>query len=735
MYCRKCGKKLFDDDRFCSACGTKVLQETNFVNISDEEVVYNNVLSQDKEPMHFQWKPGSVDTNKKEQQAKHGQKSAQHHQEILESNIAGKKSDTEFVWNLHDFSNLEPKKTQDIQFNWKDEEIILKKEPLIKEIEEAKEAKEFSVEGIVSDSLFGNEKQNLELENEILKECATKKAQDQVDKIDMFYTFNKKNEEFQQLLDKEYDKIRKGRQEHSANSIGQQQPMGAAIANHQTLGSLEEDRAEMPSEAEEKTNLLIDVKAKTQNEVQSEKLAQDENEVRPEKPAQGKNEVQLEKPAQSENQVPFENKSDAKNTLLENDEILKRFDTIELQKDILGIDKEEPFSRTDALNSLFGPKINVISEVNKAPNDIESTQTENFVPSFKLKQQENSITEKSGQDNLTDQIANREDLEQENSAYVELNPKQNVAKPQYIPPRGEEPQKEGTQTRIFRSNDSNNNNHSIYNKWNYDEPKGKGLIWKIILGIIIFLFVIEGAILAIKIYAPDSALSTFLTEKFSASYQWILGQDDKKQDENDNNDQLASVTTESAINMENESGSNEVSTKPATDKAALIACQLGNNKNIKEVKANSQLSYNPTKDYGFEDINKSQPIQNNLWYQKPDGSPVYYDHSVVGSLIAFDSMWIDYVNKNDKSVIALTKEGEMAYKNALSFGEKTGKFNETFESLEIGEIRLTEKGFCVWAHEKIQIESKGKVTSKEYNWVYYLEPIEQQMKIVSYYAF
>ena len=173
---------------------------------------------------------------------------------------------------------------------------------------------------------------------------------------------------------------------------------------------------------------------------------------------------------------------------------------------------------------------------------------------------------------------------------------------------------------------------------------------------------------------------------------------------------------------------------PTADKNVLVTSQLGNNTNIQQVKANDALAWQQGKNYGIADLNNSKPIENNVWQTPENGEPVYFDQSVVGTVIAFDSQWIDYVNSGNKNVLELLKKDSEAYRKTANFS-RIGKIKETFKLLEIGEIRQGADGFYVWAHEEIQVTENGKATDKKFNWIYYLEPQDGKMKIVNYYRF
>lgn len=145
------------------------------------------------------------------------------------------------------------------------------------------------------------------------------------------------------------------------------------------------------------------------------------------------------------------------------------------------------------------------------------------------------------------------------------------------------------------------------------------------------------------------------------------------------------------------------------------------NVNIKEIRINPGLAYVSGQNYGIADINKSLPVTEDTT-------------EVINTVVAYDSKWIDYVNKGDKGVIELTAPGSQAQLNTLSF-TKVGKITETFLSLEIGEIRKGVKGYYVWVQEKIQIEENSMTTTKTFAWIYQVAPYEGEMKIVNYFSY
>jgi len=274
-----------------------------------------------------------------------------------------------------------------------------------------------------------------------------------------------------------------------------------------------------------------------------------------------------------------------------------------------------------------------------------------------------------------------------------------------------------------------------------------GQILLIILAVILF---VEIAILGIRYFAPESAASKAIsnaqTQIFNTVAGWTEGIKDLFSGNDSNEDKEKTGENEDEANPDQGEQTSEEDPddvvienpapdpNPVADKNALVSSQMGNNSNIKQVRSNEALAYQAGKDYGLADINNSKPITNNIWKTPENAEPVYYDKSVVGTVIAFDSRWIDYVNEGDKSVFELLKKDSKAYQNAVNFS-KIGKIKETFNLLEIGEIRQGSKGYYIWVHEELQIVESGKTTDKKYNWIYYLEPTDGKMQIVNYFKF
>ena len=240
-----------------------------------------------------------------------------------------------------------------------------------------------------------------------------------------------------------------------------------------------------------------------------------------------------------------------------------------------------------------------------------------------------------------------------------------------------------------------------------EEPKRKGSFFaRFLLVLLILLIILEGAFMGFKYYMPDNPYFKIVDNKVTQAVltveSWF---------------QVKGPATETP-KAEEPVIEESVAKEPVVEEPANL---FPENKNIKEISMNPDLVYVSGKDYGTADINKSLPALEST-------------DQVIDTIVEYDSKWIDYVNSGDKGVLALTAPGSQAEKNAQTF-TKAGKIKETFNSLEIGEVRKGTKGYYIWVREEIEILENNVNTTKVYNWIYQLTPVENQMKIVNYFSY
>ena len=162
MYCRNCGKELLDNDNFCPVCGTKVEKKTQ--ESENREIVFD---------------PNTVPETKE---------------------------NFDFKWDLGDF-NRQQRKTEDAaNFDWGDLLGVKKERTVNDRISEASRLPGKNYEPI-SDFVF---------DPSGAAQPAERKAADKFgSREDDFYTFSKKNAEFQELLNKEHERVKKAKEERA----------------------------------------------------------------------------------------------------------------------------------------------------------------------------------------------------------------------------------------------------------------------------------------------------------------------------------------------------------------------------------------------------------------------------------------------------------------------------------------------------------------------------------------
>lgn len=165
MYCKNCGKPYTTSDKFCSNCGAKIEAEPEI----KEEKTAAAPADAEKPKRRFH-----ID---------------------------------DFNWDLDGYPT-DNKKTEDVDFNWAS-------------VMEEKQRKIFDTAPRHAETKAPEEPAaQTSLEDEIFADMGTLEADTasgaisgktgRAEKVDKFYTFNKKNEELQALLEQEYERIKSG---------------------------------------------------------------------------------------------------------------------------------------------------------------------------------------------------------------------------------------------------------------------------------------------------------------------------------------------------------------------------------------------------------------------------------------------------------------------------------------------------------------------------------------------
>jgi hypothetical protein len=671
MFCRKCGNKISETDLYCQFCGTPTGYEKAPAALAEEaedkeEIVFNPPYENDRSnvtegELRFAGEETAA-TEKEEEDLKEfisENEVKEAHREQEDVGEPEPARDSEFTWNIHEFPS-QRKKTEEIEFNWNMEDFSAP---------EQKEAAAASFEE--------------ELFQEITEESHKTREQN----IDRFFTFSRKNEEFQELLDKEYEKFSSRFDPlsgHRAEQPAEESPAAALTG---------EDLYMAPAEG-----------APSEQENQEEEPPAAESVTLEEPPAEdaesGAKAASNHLSEMAEARAQFFG-----GDLIRDNESIKRklesSDQAEPEQAAVEAPAEESPADEAPFDETFAEDAVAAGPLERAPAVEEVPALPEKVPASVLPEEP------------ADQAA-----QAAQTAETAVTP---VSIPFISIEGGEEEERR---------------------RW------GAGQIALVVIAVILTL---EIAILGIRYFAPESAAAKAVgegqTQIFNTVSGWVDGikdlfsgkdaNEEAAPPEDSDKDPVADNTQdEQPAEAQNGAGTDTVTPdpNPAADKNALVASQMGNNVNIEQVRANEALAFQRGRNYGLPDINNSKPISNNIWQTPEAGTPIYYDRSVVGTIISFDSQWIDYVNGGGKGVLDLLKKDGEAYRKTAGFS-KIGKITETFKLLEIGEIRQGANGFYVWVHEELQITENGKTTDKKYNWIYYLEPEEGKMKIVNYFKF
>ena len=637
MYCSKCGKHIGDHDKFCSGCGSRVPEPP------EETEASSRMRDGEAAPAE----PYTLDTS-------------------------------EFVWDVHEF-HTRVQRPEDVRVDWERGTVTeIGKESGTEFVKEPKErpvanpeteterpgaAEEFrpvTLDDIESDLLEGGGREGQPINKEMRRDTA---------RLEKFYTFNQKNEEFQKLLDREYERIRRGRGEEPV-----------------------EESMVLPEE--------ISAEEPLPENIEPEKNTEEGTEAAP--PA-GKETPELD--------------------IFDNTEIIKRFDTMELEKDVLAEPekKEQPIGFSSAvLDELFGKKI--ADSLGEGAEEIVKENIENAANTEEVS--EGAPGSASAEAVRIAEMEEPENEEADTESSEVKEPEDFVL---------EEPEIAETPGEIAEAPGKRDTEAGIDGTEAETAEEGrKGKILSAVLTIIIIILLAELAILGIRYLAPDSKAAAFISDK-TAKFSEMLFSKGQKDTEDESEQDKTKTENPQTPNASSDTLNEAIDLMPAEDKIGiLMEAAAACNQNITAITADPDLKYDSSARYSNKKIYDTVPLEDNILSDGSSGVS-YVDREAVKTLIAFDSGWIDYVNDgNDAIFHSVLKEGSTAYKNCAAFRKKVKK---SFESLAIGEIRKDEKGYYVWSHEVIQTTSGSKTTTDEYNWVYYMEPQEGKLLIVDYYKF
>ena len=658
MYCKKCGKRLADGDKFCGNCGTKI-------DVSEINIGFAEEEPKPKKNFDFGAFNWDLDGYPDEDKAK--------------------TEDVDFNWN----TVLEEKKRKDIEEKSFTETIMTENELFdrIQSEDNAKDASEISFNWELGsttrvekadrfESIIPKveEKAELDIPVEVSEEHEEVKDLVDVDEalaaglvaassprksIDKFYTFNQKNEEFQALLDQEYERLR--------NRIREDNEAEAIIANKEE--KLEQARAtwskeplEEPVEEAEET-----VEVTEETEVPVEVAVESEVET-----------TEVEE-AEAEAVKDAENTEEAQDTEVETEEAPETEDAdVETESEFEEVEETEEATEEDedAVQEAEEPAIQeeacACETEEEVACDISSEGAE-----------EACVVEAQAQ---VEEVAKAEEAEteDEHDDTEEAEAEETPSKPESGNPPSDEEKKEkeasgdedSKETKLHYSDifanddvhDSDSGNEQKTGRW-------KIIVLDIIIVILAIAVICSGILVFAKGSAPANKISqgiSWVTEKFSGSSD--KSKDDKKSEEK----------AEKTKSMED-----------------VVAAAKKNYVNIGKVQYDSKLKFDKSKDYGISELKNAKKFKDGEF---SDGKLL--SEAIVNLSLGYYSGLTDKVNSGSDDVLKLINEDSELYGHVKAIAE--GNEEQQIKNIKIGEIKNSGSNYYVI----LQI-TEGKANSSD----------------------
>lgn len=649
MYCKKCGKRLADGDKFCGNCGTKI-------DVSEINIGFAEEEPKPKKNFDFGAFNWDLDGYPDEDKAK--------------------TEDVDFNWN----TVLEEKKRKDIEEKSFTETIMTENELFdrIQSEDNAKDASEISFNWELGsttrvekadrfESIIPKVEEKAELDIPVEVSEDHEEVKDLVDidealaagiaaassprkSIDKFYTFNQKNEEFQALLDQEYERLR--------NRIREDSEAEAIIANKEE--KLEQARATWSKEPLEEAEETVEVTEETEAPVEAAVEA----------------EVEV---AEAEVVNDTEETEEAKVTEVETEEAPETEDAdVETESEFEEVEETEEATEEDeeAVQEAEEPAIQeeacACETEEEVACDISSEGAE-----------EACVVEAQAQ---VEEVAKAEEAEteDEHDDTEEAEAEETPSKPESGNPPSDEEKKEkeasgdedSKETKLHYSDifanddvhDSDSGNEQKTGRW-------KIIVLDIIIVILAIAVICSGILVFAKGSAPANKISqgiSWVTEKFSGSSD--KSKDDKKSEEK----------AEKAKSMED-----------------VVAAAKKNYVNIGKVQYDSKLKFDKSKDYGISELKNAKNFKDGKF---SDGKLL--SEAIVNLSLGYYSGLTDKVNSGSDDVLKLINEDSELYGHVKAIAE--GNEEQQIKNIKIGEIKNSGSNYYVI----LQI-TEGKANSSD----------------------
>ena len=667
MYCKKCGKKLADGDRFCGNCGTKI-------DVSDINIGFAEEETKPKKNFEFGAFNWDLDGYPDEEKAK--------------------TEDVDFNWN----TVLEEKKRKEIEEKSFTETIITENELFdkIRNENSAKDASELSFNWELGsttrvdranrfESIIPKSEEKTELDVPIEVSDEHDEAQDIVDvdealaagiaaassprkSIDKFYTFNQKNEEFQALLDQEYERLRNRiREDSEAEAIiaDKEEKLEQARAtwskepldehNEEEPEKLVETKEEIGTHAEEVDAEVKTAEAEPTDETNQLEDTQDtEAEVESEADEEA-DEVETEAKPQSE--LDDASEEETEDIVEETEESVTEDETVACESEE-GTECKQDSNEAHDEEAYSAASVEPETEdvVDNEPEDVAEAESEEIIDNSKELHAEEEIsnTPESGNPPSDEEKEKEEKSGDEDSKAAKLHYRD-----------------------IFANDDVNGGDSG-------DEQKtGR---WKIIvLDIVILILAIAVICSGILVFAKGSAPANKISQGISWVTEKFSGSNDSSKDK--------------ATNKSDNEGKQ---TKSMED---VVAAAKKNYVNIGKAQYDSSLKFDKSKDYGISELKSAKKFKDGEF---SEGKML--SEAIVNLSLGYYSGLTDKINSGSDDVLKLIDEDSELYGHvkAITEGDEEHKIKE----IKIGEIKGSDGKYYV-IMQVTEGKSNASDTSKE----------------------
>lgn len=613
MYCKKCGKKLADGDRFCGNCGTKI-------DVSDINIGFAEEETKPKKNFEFGAFNWDLDGYPDEEKAK--------------------TEDVDFNWN----TVLEEKKRKEIEEKSFTETIITENELFdkIRNENSAKDASELSFNWELGsttrvdranrfESIIPKSEEKTELDVPVEVSDEHDEAQDIVDvdealaagiaaassprkSIDKFYTFNQKNEEFQALLDQEYERLR--------NRIREDSEAEAIIADKKE--KLEQARATWSKEPldehnEEEPEKLVETKEEIGTH--SEEFVETEVET-PEYESNDETD-RLEDIEDTETEAkPQSELDDASEE--ETEDIVEETEESVTEDETVACEPEEESACEPDNDEAHDEEACAAASVEPETEDVAEAESEEIIDNSKELHAEEEISNapESGNPPSDEEKEKEEKSGDEDSKAAKLHYRD-----------------------IFANDDVNGGDPG-------DEQKtGR---WKIIvLDIVILILAIAVICSGILVFAKGSAPANKISQGISWVTEKFSGSNDSSKDK--------------ATNKSDNEGKQ---TKSMED---VVAAAKKNYVNIGKAQYDSSLKFDKSKDYGISELKSAKKFKDGEF---SEGKML--SEAIVNLSLGYYSGLTDKINSGSDDVLKLIDEDSELYGHvkAITEGDEEHKIKE-----------------------------------------------------------